>query len=439
MSTRPSAAPNPLTSPLPDASPTPQLTKDTFQVVLKMAELKVTTKGERAARAKPVASMSLRLSDLVAIKACDVGMSDLAVGPSRTAGDLFTDAGISRGERFERELVAWAPTGDDHGLSDAGGLLEDPAMRSNKNGKGGWGGSGQSGAGGWDQFAANKSKFNVDTTFDENLYTTSIDKNAVGISEAEADRIAREIMSQGSTNVHVQEERGLRVTADYDEEDRYGAVIGTGAAAGGAHSAKPAVPKAPAWGGSGAGVTAITGKAAPPPKPHSPPPPPKAKDTDEKKPATADGEKPKSTLNPNAKAFTLSAKAAEFKPSFLTKKPAAPAAPAIPPAPGAYPIGMPGMMPGMMPQYPMGMPGIPPNMMPHMPAYGAPQYRGAPPQQFQGGRGGRGGRGGQQMGGFSPQQQAAMAAAAAHAAHAAASAGVPPPPAAPAPPPAESA
>ena len=398
-----------------------------------MAELKVTTKGERAARAKPVASMSVKLSDLVAIKACDVGMSDLAVGPSRAAGDSFTDAGISRGERFERELVAWAPTEGD-GLADAGGLLEDPAMRS-KNAKG-WGG-GQSGAAGWDQFAANKSKFNVDTTFDENIYTTAIDKNAVGISEAEADRIAREIMSQGSTNVHVQEERGLRVTADYDEEDRYGAVIGTGAAAGGTHSAKPAVPKAPAWGGSGAGVTAITGKAAPPPKPHSPPPPPKAKE-DEKKPASADGEKPKSSLNPNAKAFTLSAKAAEFKPSFLTKKPAAPAAPAIPPAPGAYPIGMPGMMPGMMPQYPMGMPGMPPNMMPGMPAYGTPQYRGAPPQQFQGGRGGRGG--GQQMGGFSsPQQQAAIAAAAAHAAHAAASAGVPPPPAAPAPPPAESA
>ena len=357
-----------------------------------MAELKVTTKGERAARAKPVASMSVKLSDLVAIKACDVGMSDLAVGPSRAAGDSFTDAGISRGERFERELVAWAPTEGD-GLADAGGLLEDPAMRS-KNAKG-WAAV-QSGAAGWDQFAANKSKFNVDTTFDENIYTTAIDKNAVGISEAEADRIAREIMSQGSTNVHVQEERGLRVTADYDEEDRYGAVIGTGAAAGGTHSAKPAVPKAPAWGGSGAGVTAITGKAAPPPKPHSPPPPPKAKE-DEKKPASADGEKPKSSLNPNAKAFTLSAKAAEFKPSFLTKKPAAPAAPAIPPA-GAYPIGMPGMMPGMMPQYPMGMPGMPPNMMPGMPAYGTPQYRGAPPQQFQGGRGGRGG--GQQMGGF---------------------------------------
>ena len=59
-------------------------------------------------------------------------MSDLAVGPSRAAGDSFTDAGISRGERFERELVAWAPTEGD-GLADAGGLLEDPAARS-KNG-----------------------------------------------------------------------------------------------------------------------------------------------------------------------------------------------------------------------------------------------------------------------------------------------------------------
>jgi len=236
-----------------------------------MVELKTTTKGERAPRAKPTASMSLKLADLVSIKATDVGMSDLAVGPSRTTADGFTDGGISRGERFERELVAWAPAEGD--AADGVGLLEDPTMRSNKNGGKGssWAG-GNSSAAGWDQFAANKSKFNVDTTFDENLYTTAIDKNASGgISEAEAARIAREIMSQDSSNIHVQEERGLRVTADYDEEDRYGAVMGTGAAAGGTHRAK-AVPKAPAWGGSGAGVTAITGKVAPPPKPNSPPP-----------------------------------------------------------------------------------------------------------------------------------------------------------------------
>ena len=46
-------------------------------------------------------------------------------------------------------------------------------------------------------------------------------------------------------------------------------------------------------------------------------------------------------MNPNAKAFTLSAKAAEFKPSFLTKKPAAPAAPAIPPHRVPIPSGCP--------------------------------------------------------------------------------------------------
>ena len=432
-----------LTSLLPSIPPhvtNPQLTKDKFEVVLKMVELKTTTKGERAPRAKPTASMSLKLVDLVSIKATDVGMSDLAVGPSRTTADGFTDGGISRGERFERELVAWAPAEGD--AADGVGLLEDPTMRSNKNGGKGSSWAGNSSAAGWDQFAANKSKFNVDTTFDENLYTTAIDKNASGgISEAEAARIAREIMSQDSSNIHVQEERGLRVTADYDEEDRYGAVMGTGAAAGGTHRAK-AVPKAPAWGGSGAGVTAITGKVAPPPKPNSPPPP-KTK-LDEKKPGS-DGEKPKSTLNPNAKSFTLSAKAAAFTPSFAPKKPVAPAVP---------PTGYPGMMPGMMPGFPMpgmpglpGMPGMPPNMM-----YGAPTHFGRAPPNMGGGRGqgGRGGRGGygQVPGGprppMDPQHAAMIASAAAQAAHAsahaAASAGVPaPPPVAPAPPPADSA
>ena len=98
-----------------------------------MVELKTTTKGERAPRAKPTASMSLKLADLVSIKATDVGMSDLAVGPSRTTADGFTDGGISRGERFERELVAWAPAEGD--AADGVGLLEDPTMRSgNKNG-----------------------------------------------------------------------------------------------------------------------------------------------------------------------------------------------------------------------------------------------------------------------------------------------------------------
>ena len=145
-----------------------------------MAELKMTAKGsggepsKRAPRAAPAQQMVLKLPQLVSIKAVDVGMSDLAVGPSRNLGDGFTDGSISKGERFERELVAWTG-GDDAigGIEDGGGLLEDPTMKRSGGGRGGgrggrggggWGGRGGGGGGGeWDQFAANKNMFGVDT------------------------------------------------------------------------------------------------------------------------------------------------------------------------------------------------------------------------------------------------------------------------------------
>ena len=229
-----------------------QWKKDDLVVELRMAELKATSAG-RAQRSTPAPSMRVALADLVSLKASDVGMTDLAVGPSRGA-DGFTDGGITRGEHRERELVAWAPAAGEEalgGIEDGGGLLEDPAMKAKG---GGWGGRGAAvAAAQWDQFAANKSMFGVDTSFDETMYTTAIDKSAGGISEAEAARIAREIQSSVSTNVHMQEERGQRMTVDYDEEDLYGAVVGTGAAAGGAHAAGKGgavLPNKPAWGSS---------------------------------------------------------------------------------------------------------------------------------------------------------------------------------------------
>ncbi len=50
----------------------------------------------------------------------------------------------------------------------------------------------------------------VKTTWDENLYTTKLDKTKVGISEAEAARIATEIERQATRNRHMAEERGLK-------------------------------------------------------------------------------------------------------------------------------------------------------------------------------------------------------------------------------------
>ena len=290
-------------------------------------------------------------------------MTDLAVGPSRSNADGFIDGGITRGEHRERELVAWAPAAGEEalgGIEDGAGSLEDPAKKARAAAAAvGWRRQGAAAAQ-WDQFAANKSMFGVDTSFDETMYTTSIDKSAGGISEAEAARIAREIQSSVSANVHMQEERGQRMTVDYDEEDLYGAVVGTGAAAGGAHAAGKGgavLPNKPAWGSSKVpeGVRALAdqerkrlGRRRR-----------RARAGDRRgeegaerfrdgaaaaaAAAGAGEEKPKSTLSASAKPFSLSAKAAEFTPSFA-KKPAAPAAPPRT-APGATPRGFPGGVP----------------------------------------------------------------------------------------------
>lgn len=80
--------------------------------------------------------------------------------------------------------------------------------------------------GGWDQFKANQELFNVNASFDENLYTTELDKSQMDSHKiAEAERIAREIEGTTSTNIHIAEERGHALETDYDEEDRYSGVL----------------------------------------------------------------------------------------------------------------------------------------------------------------------------------------------------------------------
>lgn len=78
----------------------------------------------------------------------------------------------------------------------------------------------------WDQFKANQELFNVNATFDENLYTTQLDKSQMdGRRIAEAERLAREIEGTVTTNIHLAEERGFQVETDFDEEDLYSGVL----------------------------------------------------------------------------------------------------------------------------------------------------------------------------------------------------------------------
>lgn len=121
-----------------------------------------------------------------------------------------TDTAIS-GNRFqgERELKPWVPDAD---IPDPS--LESAGMSNSESGSG------------WDQFAVNEQKFGLQTTYDENIYTTTIDRSHPDYQrrQRDADRIAREIEGSATMSHHVAEERIKdNLMADntgLDEEDK---------------------------------------------------------------------------------------------------------------------------------------------------------------------------------------------------------------------------
>ncbi|KAI8078829.1 LsmAD domain-containing protein [Halteromyces radiatus] len=150
--------------------------------------------------------------DLVEINAMD---TDLTAGEiSRHERDSFkTDTDISgKGEIKERELHKWNPELPESVFESLEGELE-----SNNDG------------GSWDQFAANEKLFGLKTDFDEELYTTRLDRSAPDFKDREKWAIekANEIQRSTTNNPHMLEERNITVADDsgMDEEDRYGAVV----------------------------------------------------------------------------------------------------------------------------------------------------------------------------------------------------------------------
>ncbi len=87
----------------------------------------------------------------------------------------------------------------------------------------------------WDQFETNRVLFNVNSTYDENIYTKKLDKSSFTAEQvARAERLAREIEKQQSGNIHLLEERGLLTEREIDEEAMYSGVI--------RHDYQPEVP-----------------------------------------------------------------------------------------------------------------------------------------------------------------------------------------------------
>lgn len=77
----------------------------------------------------------------------------------------------------------------------------------------------------WDQFKVNEEKFGVKGSYNENLYTSTLDKSTLTPEQiARARKTAKEIENKSSNNLHVKEERNQKITTTQDEESRYSAV-----------------------------------------------------------------------------------------------------------------------------------------------------------------------------------------------------------------------
>ncbi|KAJ7519011.1 hypothetical protein O6H91_20G019100 [Diphasiastrum complanatum] len=194
-----------------------------FGVVLKMARLikdgsaKVgkSDSVKEAARRAPVKTLIIYEKDFVQIIAKDVSLTADSYSNGRTREnrtEIMTDSVLSQGRPrdVERELKPWKPDGE---VPRSLGLESTFQSTWNRN---------------WDQFETNKTLFGVESTFDEELYTTKLERGPqTREREREAWRIAREIEGQSTRNVHLAEERGIQLASqlgDLDEESKFSAV-----------------------------------------------------------------------------------------------------------------------------------------------------------------------------------------------------------------------
>lgn len=117
-----------------------------------------------------------------------------------------TDAEISK-QSFRREGSFEEYNDNEGGDPDLHGTLED--LGRSKGSK-------------FNQFEVNKSRFGVVSTYDNDLYTTKLEKDEFYMeNEAIAAQIEKEIESQPVKNKHIEEERGLLKNQNPDENEEF--------------------------------------------------------------------------------------------------------------------------------------------------------------------------------------------------------------------------
>ncbi|CAL1361069.1 unnamed protein product [Linum trigynum] len=190
-----------------------------FAIVLKMARMAkdVSCRGSKQEYVMKALSKTLIIPGK---EVAQVIAKDVPVTMAGQSGDLqneshqeiLIDSSISHSRHVEpqRELSPWVPDEDDPQCPELDNIFDGPWNR------------------GWDQFETNEMLFGVKSTFDEELYTTRLEKGPrMRELEREATRIAREIEGEDTQDLHLAEERGINLGEDFDgdEEARYSSVI----------------------------------------------------------------------------------------------------------------------------------------------------------------------------------------------------------------------
>ncbi|KAK9078370.1 hypothetical protein SSX86_002427 [Deinandra increscens subsp. villosa] len=126
--------------------------------------------------------------------------------------DIMIDSSISQSRHvdLERELEPWIPDDDNPECPELDNTFDRHWNR------------------GWDQFEANATLFGVKSTFNEELYTTKLNRGPrMRELEKEALRLAREIEGEDTHDLHLAEERGIHFhdKFDLDEETKYSSVF----------------------------------------------------------------------------------------------------------------------------------------------------------------------------------------------------------------------
>ncbi|XP_074580137.1 polyadenylate-binding protein-interacting protein 4-like isoform X2 [Curcuma longa] len=187
-----------------------------FEIVLKMAQVvKDGSMREQKSSRDNITTPQLMIvpaRELVQLLAKDVSLDEFTKGHSNEKGkDLLIDSVISHSHHLEteRELTPWIPDEEYPECPELENIFDGTLDRN------------------WDQFEANAALFGVKSTFNEEIYTTKLERGPqMKEREKIASRIVREIEGQEAHDFHQAEERGFSFHDDLglDEESRYSSV-----------------------------------------------------------------------------------------------------------------------------------------------------------------------------------------------------------------------